>query len=79
MKLSATFRAYEVEGNSVRGFHDVHASSGVSPRASAPGDYAFPTFSKPSGTIRLVRILTGPYAGIYVSPDDPGVRYTPGG
>lgn len=79
MKLPATFRAYEVEGDSATGFHNVRTSSGVSARASAPADYAFPTLSDPSGTVRLVRILTGPYAGIYVSPDDPGVGYTPGG
>jgi hypothetical protein len=68
-----------VEGDSVTGFRDVQTSSGVTARASAPSTYAFPTFSDPSGTVRLVRILTGPYAGIYVSPHDPGVRYTPDG
>lgn len=79
MTLPPTFRVYDVQGDTVTGFHDVHASTGVSAQATAPSAYAFPTFSHPYGTVRLVRILSGPYAESQVSPDDPGVRYTPDG
>jgi hypothetical protein len=77
--LPSTFRVYDVQGNRITGFRDVHASAGVSAQATAPSTYAFPTFSHPNGTLRLVQILSGPYAGNQVSPDDPGVRYTPSG
>jgi outer membrane biosynthesis protein TonB len=77
--VPATFKAYEVQDGRVTGYHMVHASRPVTARASDPQTYSFPTFSNPNGTIRLVQMLSGPYAGTWVSPDDPGVRYTPPG
>lgn len=76
--IQRVFRAYDVQGQTVSSYHEVHASSGVSARATVPAEYSLPTFSNPHGSVRLVRVVTGPYAGVYVSPDDPGVRYTPG-
>jgi hypothetical protein len=74
--VPATFRAYVVKNDSVRSYHEVQASRPFTARSTAPQSYSFPTFSRPDGTIQLVRLLSGPYAGLWVSPDDPGVRYT---
>src|SRR4051812_673323 len=71
----ATFRAYAVKGDSVRGYREVKASRPFTARSTAPQAYSFPTFSDPEGTIQLVHLESGPYAGLWVSPDDPGVRY----
>jgi outer membrane biosynthesis protein TonB len=79
VSVPATFTVYDVQDGQVTGFHKVHASAGFTARASAPRRYAYPSFSDPNGTIRLVRILSGPFADAYVSPDDPGVVYTAGG
>ena len=77
--VPATFTVYAVRGSSVTGFHDVHASSGFSARSTAPRLFTIRSFTNPNGRIRLVHVLSGPYAGVWVSPDDPGVSYTPGG
>jgi hypothetical protein len=74
--VSASFRAYVVKDGTVRSYHDVQASHAFTARATAPKDYGFPTFSNPDGTISLVRLASGPYAGLWVSPDDPGVHYS---
>jgi hypothetical protein len=76
VSVPATFRAYVVKNGTVRSYHEVQASRPFTARSTAPQPYSFPTFSNPDGTIQLVRLLSGPYAGQYVSPDDPGVRYT---
>lgn len=76
--VPTTFNAYEVRDGRVVSFRRVRASAPETARASAPEAFSFPTFSNPHGTIRLVNMLSGPYAGTWVSPDDPGVRYTPG-
>lgn len=76
--VPSTFRAYDVQDGRVTGYHDVRASAPVTARASDPQTFDYPTFSDPNGQIRLVRMLSGPYAGTWVSPDDRGVRYTPG-
>ena len=47
-------------------------------RATAPKAYKFASFSDPNGKKLLVKILSGPYVGVYVSPEDAGVIYTPG-
>jgi hypothetical protein len=74
--VPASFRAYVVKNDSVRSFQDVEASQRFTARSTAPQAYNFPTFSRPNGTIQLVQLLSGPYAGAWVSPDDPGVRYS---
>ena len=77
--MAAAFRSYDVEDGSVTGFHDMTEPGPFTADAGAPRLYAFPTFSDPNGTIRLVRITSGQFTGTYVSPTDPGVRYRPGG
>jgi hypothetical protein len=74
--VTATFKAYVVKNDSVRSYREVHATKAFTARSTSPQPYSFPTFSHPDGTINLVQILSGPYAGLWVSPDDPGVRYS---
>jgi hypothetical protein len=74
--VAARFRAYDVKDGQVIGFHKVHASNPFTARATLPQTFAFPTFSDPNGTVSLVQILTGPYAGTWISPDDPGVSFS---
>ncbi len=73
------FRAYDVTEGRVTGYRSVEVAHRFTTPASDPVAYAFPTLSDPAGAIRLVRITTGPLAGIFLSPDDPGVEYLPGG
>ena len=79
MTVGRSFNSYTVDGDRVTGFRTVTAESGFQARATAPGTYRFPSFSDPNGTKTLVRIVSGPYADVYVSPDDPGVTFQPGG
>ena len=65
-----------VKNDSVRSYREVQASRPFTARSTTPQPYSFPTFSNPDGTIQLVKLLSGPYAGLWVSPDDPGVRYS---
>jgi outer membrane biosynthesis protein TonB len=76
VSVPATFRAYVVKNGSVRSYHEVKASHSFTSRSTSPQPYSFPTFSDPEGTVQLVQLLFGPYAGQYVSPDDPGVKYS---
>ena len=43
-----------------------------------PVSYAFPTFTDPDARRDLVRMLRGNLSGEWVSPNDPGVDWTPG-
>jgi hypothetical protein len=78
VSVPARFTAYSVKDGRVVSFRQIRSSSPVTARASEPRTFAFPTFSDPNGQVTLVQMLSGPYAGTWVSPDDPGVRYTPG-
>lgn len=60
------------------GYTDQSLAQRFTADSSAPKTYAFPSFSDPTGTIRLVEVLTGPQTGDYLSPDDRGVDYQPG-
>lgn len=73
------FRAYDVVDGRVTGYRTVEVAARFTATASDPLTYGFPTLSDPEGTIRLVRILTGPLAGVFLNPDGPGVDYRPGG
>lgn len=73
------FRAYDVIDGRVTGYRTVQVAERFTARASDPLTYAFPTLSDPDGVIRLVRIETGPLAGVFLSPDAPGVDYQPAG
>ena len=70
-----TFTSYTVEGDSITAFQVVRAKAALSAIASAPRSFTFPTLSDPEGTKLLVEILAGPFAGSWISPDDPGVAY----
>ncbi len=74
--VTAKFRSYVVKDGTVRSFHEVQASHAFTADSTAPQEYSFPTFSHPDGTIQLVQLLSGPYAGLWVSPDDKGVHYS---
>ncbi len=79
MSAGPEFRSYDVEGDRITGYRVVKVSQRFSASASAPSSYAFPSLSHPQGTVLLVRVESGPFAGIYVSPDDAGVDYQPPG
>ena len=79
MTVGRTFNSYAVVGDRVTGFHTITVETGFAALASAPATYRFPSFSDPNGTKALVRIVSGPYADVYVSPGDPGVTFQPGG
>jgi hypothetical protein len=79
VSVSRIFNSYTVAGDRVTGYRTITVESGFQARATAPVTYRFPSFSDPDGTKTLVRIVSGPYADVYVSPDDPGVTYRPGG
>jgi hypothetical protein len=72
-RLPATFTAYQVSGDSVTGYRTVRGTAGFRARVSAPQACSMPTLSDPGATRRLVRILSGPFAGTWVSPQDAGV------
>jgi outer membrane biosynthesis protein TonB len=76
--VGTTFTEYTVRDGVVIGSHKRHVSAAFTARCSAPTDYPEPTLSDPIGHVLLVHLESGPWAGIYVSPDDPGVSYTPG-
>ena len=78
VSVGRTFIEYEVKNGQVTGFHERHVSAAFTVRCTAPSEYPAPTLSDPNGHVRLVHIESGPWAGIYVSPDDPGVSYSPG-
>jgi len=77
--VSRSFASYTVSGDRITGFRTVNVESGFQARSTAPSTYRFPSFSDPNGTKVLVRIVSGPYADVYVSPDDPGVSFQAGG
>ena len=76
--MGSSFVSYTVDGDRVTGFRTVDAESGFEAVGSAPATFQFPTFSDPTGTRLIIRLESGPFAGVYVSPDDPGVSYRPG-
>jgi hypothetical protein len=41
--------------------------------ATTPRRFAFPTFSDPERRVRLVRVLSGPFAGLWLAVSDAGV------
>ena len=69
------FRAYDVEDGRVTGYRFISVEARITATASTATTYAFPSFSDPDGTIRLVRLQTGRFAGVFVSPDDAGIAY----
>lgn len=73
------FSAYDVSDGRVTGYRTVQVTERFTAAATDPMTYAFPTLSDPDGAIRLVRIQTGPLAGVFLSPDEPGVDYRPAG
>jgi len=77
--VGRTFASYTVDGDRITGFRTITVDSGFRARATAPSIYQYPSFSDPNGTKMLVRIVSGPYADVFVSPDDPGVTFQPGG
>ena len=77
--VGRSFKSYTVVEDRVTGFRTVTVESGFQALATAPSSYRFPSFSDPEGTKTLVRIVSGPYADVYVSPDDPGVTFRAGG
>ena len=79
MSVGRTFVSYIVDGDRITGFRTTNVESPFQARSTAPSTYRFPSFSDPNGSRVLVRIVAGPYADVYVSPDDPGVSYQPGG
>lgn len=79
MTVGRTFASYTVDGDRITGFRTITVDSGFRARATTPSTYQYPSFSDPNGTKTLVRIVAGPYADVYVSPDDPGVTFQPGG
>jgi outer membrane biosynthesis protein TonB len=79
VSLPKTFRAYEVQGGMVVGYHEIRVKQRIRPRCTGEKDYPFPTFSDPNGKVKLVKIVSGKFAGKYVSPDDDGVIYRPNG
>ncbi len=79
MTVGRRFASYTVAGDRIDGFTIVTRESGFQARSTAPAVYHFPSFSDPTGTKQLVRIVSGPYVDVLVSPDDPGVTFQPGG
>ena len=77
MTVGRNFNSYAVVGDRVTGFRTVTVESGFQALATSPVSYRFPSFSDPNGTKDLVRIVSGPYADVYVSPDDAGVSFQP--
>ena len=77
--VDRTFVSYSVEGDRINGFQTVELAAGFQARSTAPTTYRFPSFSDPQGSRDLVRIVSGPFADVLVSPQDPGVTYEPGG
>ncbi len=77
--VGPTFNSYTVTGDRISGFRSITVESGFQARATAPSTYRFPSFTDPNGTKTLVRIVSGPYVDVYVSPEDPGVTFQPGG
>jgi hypothetical protein len=71
------FRAYDVREGKVSGFREVQAARRFGAGVEPPQTLDLPSLSDPEGRVRLVRIRTGPFAGMWVSPDDPGVEWTP--
>lgn len=78
VSVPRSFTSYTVDGDRIRGFHTVNTERSFEARATPPTLFAFPSFSDPNGQRLLVRIESGPYEGIYVSPEDPDVQYRPG-
>jgi hypothetical protein len=77
--VGTRFTAYEVKDGQVTGFRERQIAESFTAPCTSPQDYPAPTLSNPLGRIRLVRILDGPYADIWVSPDDPEVTFKPRG
>jgi hypothetical protein len=77
--VGTRFTAYEVKDGRVTGFRERQIAAPFTAPCTSPQEYPAPTLSDPLGHIRLVKILAGSYAGIWVSPDDPQVAFKPGG
>jgi len=76
--LPRIVRVYDVRGHTIAGFRDVTLPRATTALASAPESFAFPTLADPGARRDLVRVLRGALADRWVSPDDPGIRWTPG-
>jgi hypothetical protein len=72
-------RVYTVRGDTISGFREVTLRRPATVPATAPQSFAFPTFTDPDARRDLVRVLRGSLAGDWVSPNDPGVDWTPDG
>jgi hypothetical protein len=71
-------RVYQVQGDAIVGFREVTLrGSSVTAPATGPQSFAFPTLSDPDAVRDLVHVLRGTLGGAWVSPEDPGVRWTP--
>jgi hypothetical protein len=55
---------------------DVNMKKPTTHRATSPEPFDYPTFDDPDGTVQLTMIVGGQLDGVWVSTDDPGVRWT---
>lgn len=78
VSVPRSFSSYTVDGDRIRGFRTINVERPFEARSTPPTLFAFPSFSDPNGQRLLVRIESGPFEGVYVSPEDPGVTYQPG-
>jgi hypothetical protein len=77
VEVATTVNSYQLDSDRITGFTRLRLEAPISAIATAPRRYPFPTFSDPRGVKRLVRIVDGPFRGVWLSPDDPGVVYRP--
>jgi len=68
---------YEVRGTTIAGYRDVTLPRGTTALATGPQPFAFPTLTDPTARRDLVHVLRGTLADAWVSPADPGVRWSP--
>jgi hypothetical protein len=68
---------YDVRDDRITGFRTIPREGPARVPATGPRTYLFSTLSEPNGERELVQIAGGPLEGLRVSPDDPGVAYTP--
>ena len=69
-------RIYQVRGDAIAGFREVTLPRATTALATAPQAFAFPTLADPAARRDLVQVLRGSLAGEWVSPADPGVRWS---
>ncbi len=77
VEAGPTLWSYSVDRSRVTGFVEIRAPERIRAQASAPAIYALPSLTDPRGTILLTMVLSGDFAGTYLSPEDEGVTYTP--